>query len=361
MLFALGVSLLWKVGALAWPAHGDHAWRDADGLGVARSFLHEGCNLLEPRVVERGAPTGIVGMEFPLVNWLSALMRKLGGGERDLLARLPVWLSLLPLDSGGLLLARRVLKDETAAWIAACVLLLQPLVIMFSRYLMPEIPMLALLCWGLVFAHDGLLPEPGRQEAWVWPATLAAATCLALAAVLKPTGVGVAVPLFAWGAGAWQRGTSADRRALALRGLVLGAIPLAAMLLWFGHARALDARYGLPLFRLRHDFWEWTRLLFTWPFFSVVFGRCLHLLFLLPTVVWMASRWRTLWQVLRRRPLLWGWFLAELATVVSFGNHNMHHYYYALPLALPACLLVGLTLGRVPASRPFPAWVIATT
>ena len=32
LLFAMAASLLWKLQALALPPHGEHAWRDADGL-----------------------------------------------------------------------------------------------------------------------------------------------------------------------------------------------------------------------------------------------------------------------------------------------------------------------------------------
>src|SRR3989449_703493 len=54
LLFAMAASLFWKLQALALPPHGEHAWRDADGLGVARAFLHESWNLLLPRSAARG-------------------------------------------------------------------------------------------------------------------------------------------------------------------------------------------------------------------------------------------------------------------------------------------------------------------
>lgn len=66
---------------------------------MARGLLLESSNLLKPRVVQRGELTGIVGMEFPLTNWLGAAeMRLLGDGY--FAARLPVWLAILPLAFG---------------------------------------------------------------------------------------------------------------------------------------------------------------------------------------------------------------------------------------------------------------------
>jgi len=106
LLFAMAASLFWKLQALALPPHGEHAWRDADGLGVARAFLHESWNLLLPRAAERGSLPGIVGMELPLVNWLAGASMALFG-ESDAAARAPVWLSVAALALGGRALGRR--------------------------------------------------------------------------------------------------------------------------------------------------------------------------------------------------------------------------------------------------------------
>src|ERR1700722_8207583 len=108
---ALGITtaaaMVWKVSLLAEPPHGEHAWRDATGIGVARGFLYEGWNLLQPRVAERMNGTGVAGMELPLVPWLSAALMRVFG-DSYFVARLPVWLSLIPLAFAALALARRV-------------------------------------------------------------------------------------------------------------------------------------------------------------------------------------------------------------------------------------------------------------
>ncbi|HEX7489138.1 MAG TPA: hypothetical protein VF341_09540, partial [Anaeromyxobacteraceae bacterium] len=72
----LVLALTWRVGELALPPHAEHAWRDADGLGIARCFVREGIDLFRPRIVERGALTGIVGMELPLVNAAGAMLMR---------------------------------------------------------------------------------------------------------------------------------------------------------------------------------------------------------------------------------------------------------------------------------------------
>jgi hypothetical protein len=99
-LVPLLLALAWRIGELALPQHAEHAWRDADGLGIARCFVREGLGLLEPRIVERGAGSGIVGMELPLVNAAGGVLMKLGG-VHDWLARRLCWLALVPFALGG--------------------------------------------------------------------------------------------------------------------------------------------------------------------------------------------------------------------------------------------------------------------
>jgi Dolichyl-phosphate-mannose-protein mannosyltransferase len=345
----------WRFPALLLPPHAEHSWRDADGIGVARSFLHEGFHLLYPRVVERGAGSGVVGMEFPLVNWLAAVLMKLAG-EYDGIARLPVWLCVPFLGAGMWALARRLLGSEREAYVAAGFVVLQPLVLLFSYKLMPDVPMLTLLCWGLVFAFEAIFT---RAPARAWCFTLLGGSFLALAAVLKPTGIAVAVPIASWFAEEVRRTEGRARRSLLARLSVLAALPVLAVVVWFRHAQHLDVIGGNPLFHLRQDFWEWTHLIFTWPFVSVVLARCIHLFFLWPTVLLMAWRWRALVQVLRRHAMLGVWFLANLAFVVSLGGHYFHHYYYALPLALPVSALVGAFVAEATRGTRWPD-VLAT-
>lgn len=326
---ATAAAMLWEIGAVALPPHGEHAWRDATGIGVARGFLDESWNLLSPRVAERGGGAGITGMEFPLVPWLSAaLMRLLR--ESYFVARLPCWLSLIPLTFAALALARRVLLDESSARLAAACVVLQPLVVIFSHKLMPEIPMLALLLAGAAWAIDGLRGS--------WPRALLGASTLALAAVLKPTGPAIAIPLVAAVVTEYRQGRSLG---LIARSLFVGGIPVISGAVWFAHARAVSEATGFDPVRLHNDWWEWTHLLFEPNFLSVVFGRIAHLYLLLPTVIWMAWRWRTSLGLLRELPVLPIWMVGSMAVVVLFGSHNFQHSYYAIPATVPFSFWAG--------------------
>ena len=334
--FALGVALLWNLPDLRLPPHGEHAWRDADGLGVARSFLHDGWNPLLPRVAERGNLTGIVGMELPLLNWLgAAAMRVLG--ERDWVCRALVLLSLVPLAFGFRRLARQLLPQPAAADLATAFLLLEPLVLVFSHKFMPEVPMLAFLVWGGSLALAGM--AQGRRRDFAL-----AALCLSLAAVLKPTGVAVAVPLALRARRRFSELLATDRTAafrMAWQVILTALAPLASAALWFSYAHRLETTYGLPLFRLSNDWFEWARLLPDPNFEAVILGRWLHLYLLLPTCLWIAFEWRVALAVLREHIEVSTWLAAGFVVVLLFGSHNFQHSYYALPLLLPIALFLG--------------------
>ncbi|HEX6892197.1 MAG TPA: glycosyltransferase family 39 protein [Chryseolinea sp.] len=56
------------------PLEFQHAWRQADGLMIARNFYETDSNILYPRVDTAGEKTGITGSEFPLLNYLVYLV-----------------------------------------------------------------------------------------------------------------------------------------------------------------------------------------------------------------------------------------------------------------------------------------------
>ena len=52
------------------PLEMTHNWRQVTGLMVARNFLEVDNNILYPRIDDNGGQTGIIGMEFPTLNYL---------------------------------------------------------------------------------------------------------------------------------------------------------------------------------------------------------------------------------------------------------------------------------------------------
>jgi len=56
-----------------------HHWRQVTGLMVARNFLEVNPNIFFPRVDETNGGTGIIGMEFPIMNYLHYLLSLIFG------------------------------------------------------------------------------------------------------------------------------------------------------------------------------------------------------------------------------------------------------------------------------------------
>lgn len=71
--------LIRMVGITNPPIERGHNWRQSTGLMVARNFVEVDNNILYPRVDDNRGETGIIGMEFPLLNYLIYLVSVLFG------------------------------------------------------------------------------------------------------------------------------------------------------------------------------------------------------------------------------------------------------------------------------------------
>ena len=56
-----------------------HEWRQCDVLGVARNYYNESMNFFYPRIDGWRNLSGITGMEFPLFNYILALLYTISG------------------------------------------------------------------------------------------------------------------------------------------------------------------------------------------------------------------------------------------------------------------------------------------
>jgi hypothetical protein len=61
------------------PLEFQHAWRQADGLMIARNFYENSANIFYPMVDTAGDKTGITGSEFPILNYLIYLVSLIFG------------------------------------------------------------------------------------------------------------------------------------------------------------------------------------------------------------------------------------------------------------------------------------------
>jgi 4-amino-4-deoxy-L-arabinose transferase-like glycosyltransferase len=255
-------------------------------------------------------------------------------GDRYWVLHAVVLACLLPLGLGMRALGRQLLTAPLAADLAAAFLMLEPLVLTFSHKFMPEIPMMAFLVWGAVLAVKGI-------HGGGWARFIAAGCLLGIAAAMKPTGAAVGLLIAILGVEALRESRGAQRIRLTAQLAITAALPLLGAGFWFRYARGLTSKAGAASFKLTHDWWEWSRLLFKSNLAIVLIGRWLHLYLMVPTVAWLIWDWRTAGEVLRSPVAITAWMAGAFALVILYGSHNFQHSYYALPLLLPLCLLLG--------------------
>ena len=71
--------LIRLVGITNPPIEISHSWRQVTGLMVARNFQESDNNILYPRVDDNNGETGIIGMEFPVMNYIYFIFADLFG------------------------------------------------------------------------------------------------------------------------------------------------------------------------------------------------------------------------------------------------------------------------------------------
>lgn len=211
------------------PPVGFHQWRQTQTLAVARNFYEEDMNIFRPRVDNRGNGSGVAGMEFPLVNYLTALGYRVFGFSHTVGRAVVVLFSLLALVAcyG---CAARLFQVRWLAGLATLFLLFSPLFTYYSGVAMPDVPALALLLAALYFFLAY------RDSGGKVPVILMA-VCLMLAALIKIS-AWVALPFLVWEA-ARIPGPAHKRRAVGLA-LLLSVLPV---LVWYAYAHHLRMAY----------------------------------------------------------------------------------------------------------------------
>lgn len=81
VLLLLALALVFHLPSLTWLPRGIHEWAQADRLALALSFYDHGMNFFRPQTLNISSIDGVVGVEFPLVPYVAALVAKLTGRD----------------------------------------------------------------------------------------------------------------------------------------------------------------------------------------------------------------------------------------------------------------------------------------
>jgi len=140
------------------PLEMGHNWRQATGLMVSRNFLEVNSCILYPRVDDNGGQSGIIGMEFPVMNYTYFLIAKIFGYTH--------WygrLINLLVSSFGIyffyLLTKKYINERTAFF--STLMLLSSIWFSYSRKMMPDTFCISLMLIGIYYGMKYL--EEGRK------------------------------------------------------------------------------------------------------------------------------------------------------------------------------------------------------
>lgn len=343
MLWLLAVALLARGWVVVHPETAVYWWRPADNASIARNFFEGGMHLLSPQIDWGGARPGLVEMEFPILQYLTAVLYLVFGFHEGLAAVVPVAAAL-----GAIALTYhlgREIVGPRGAVLAGLVLALSTSFIRYSEVLLGE----TLQVLGAVAGLYGCWRWAVTRR---WPDFWIAGSGLALAILIKPTALvlGLPVAVVLWRGAGWR--TLGDWRVWALAAVML--LPPA---LWYRHAYELGSLTGNTVGIFSGGYLKLARtdLLTSSEFYlrQVWFVAMYHLspALLVPLAVGVLT-WRRGW-------LVPAWIAAGIVQifVAAEGNHASPYYQLIMLPALAMVVAAGLetsygwltTTARVPA------------
>ncbi|HLF14905.1 MAG TPA: glycosyltransferase family 39 protein [Bacteroidota bacterium] len=167
---------------------GFHVWRQTHTQINIDNFYSEDLNILHPRINERGDGDGIHRMEFPVMQWLFALVYRLLGHDVALSRLLSFIIGVLSLY-GIYHLIRNVFRDNRHAALGVWAFCFSPVFYYYTVNPMPDNFALCCSLWGMALFFKYIRTK-SFVDASFSAACLGAATLAKLPYVLCLAGVG---------------------------------------------------------------------------------------------------------------------------------------------------------------------------
>ncbi|MGH9382973.1 MAG: ArnT family glycosyltransferase [Vicinamibacterales bacterium] len=340
-IFALAAA--YRLYRIETPLLDAHSWRQITNADIARHFALGSLNLFSPRV-SWGGLNGEVGMEFPLLQWITGILWRITTEEPIVARAVAVAFSMAAVV--GIYRLGTRLFGRPAGRAAAFLLAVSPGAIFFGRAFLSDTPMLAFMI-GAVLAWDCYFDKPTTARAAI------AALLTALAPLVKLPAILVLAPIVGL---AWSR---EGRFGLRDRGLNIGiAIAVIAVAAWYWYADWIYLRTGLTqaVFRPSGTYppdiapgtvfqsvshWATRERLFALGFWREMIDRFwdLHLtpFGFVGALLGVAMSWRNPRAL---SPALWA--LAGIALVVVSAEGQFWHQFHQMPVLPPLALFFGV-------------------
>jgi hypothetical protein len=126
-----------------------HNWRQVTGLMVARNYLEVDANILYPRIDDNNGNTGIIGMEFPSMNYIYFLISKVFGYSHWYGRLINLLISSLGLFFFYKLICLSGFKERIA--FISTIFLATSIWFSFSRKMMPDTYCISIMFIGLYY------------------------------------------------------------------------------------------------------------------------------------------------------------------------------------------------------------------
>ncbi|HWR84050.1 MAG TPA: glycosyltransferase family 39 protein [Candidatus Deferrimicrobium sp.] len=330
----IGVFFLAHLYRLSDPPNGYHHWRETDTAAVMLNYYQEGMNFFEPRINQRGATSGITGMELPLLQYIGAVLYHVTGPSHAAARMLTViaactclWLFFR---------SATFFSNELEAALATWAVAFSPLFLFYSHKIMPDIWMLTL--WMASIYMYLCFQRNGRPRSWI-----GSAACLMLGAGIKPLCLSIYLPyLFLL-----VKGKGENRlRNIILFGMYV-AFTLGPVFLWMQYARQLQQSSGLYTYYLGHNLANFHEYLLSSQFFK-------KLLLQWPSELWIG--WVMLPAFLyglsytarnRSHSFFFVWILSTYIVFVVTALKSSSHDYYTIIIVSPLAVVTGAGLYRL--------------
>jgi hypothetical protein len=347
-LSIFGLAAAYRLYRIDTPLLDAHSWRQITNADIARHYALGSLNLFSPRV-SWGGLNGEVGMEFPLLQWITGVVWRMAT-EEPLSARAVSIVFSIAAVVGLYYLGTR-LFGRPAGRAAAFLLAISPGAIYFGHAFLSDTPMLAFMI-GAVLAWDRYFDRPTKTRAGV------AALLTALAPLVKLPAILVLAPIAALAF--VRKGWSAleDRRLMI--GNVLAVLAAAG---WYWYADRIYLQTGLTqaVFRpsgtyppdiapgaifqsvshwatrerlLGSGFWQEMAKRF-WDLHLTPFG-------LVGAIVGIVLSRRSVRSVV---PALWA--VAGVALVIVSAEGQYWHQFHQLPVLPPFMLFFGIAAAPI--------------
>jgi len=322
-----------------------HSWRQVTNADIARLWIEDPINVFFPPV-SWGGPHGYVGLEFPLLQALTALVWRVTGHSEPLGRLVPIAFSVGSVWVMALLGEQLFRRPVGLA--AAFLLAFSPTFVFFGRTLFSDVPMMFFSLVGVYGYASYYYGE--RRRGWA----VVGAIGVALAGLTKVPSILILGPIvwMAWLRDGWR----AARDPWLVTG-VLGAA--GAISLWYLHADRIYLETGLtqaifrpsgsytgalaavagPFSKVSH--WTDWRAANLAEIGRVLWERLwdLHLtpVGVLGAAIGFFGFWTT-----RTRTVVDVWMLAGLSLVIVSLPGQLYHEFHQLPLLPPLALYFGI-------------------